>query len=72
MTHLRLVPPCPVVCWPWDLRFMVEYAGHPKGGECRTCGQNIAVPPDKALAGATCLYCAMDEGLVEAVDLPPY
>lgn len=36
------------------------------------CREAVAVPPDKSVAGALCLYCAMDEGLIEAVDVPPY
>ena len=72
MTALRLVPPPDVVCWPWFLRFMSADTRHPKGGECRACREAVAVPPDRSVAAAVCLYCAMDEGLIEGVDAPPY
>lgn len=58
----------PTVCWPWHLHRLVDGA-HPKGGACRYCGREIAVP---VTAGALvcCLYCAMDRGIVEAIEVP--
>jgi hypothetical protein len=65
-----LVRPKPVVCWPWHLHFLADQAGHPIGGSYTACQQDVAVPRDQSPAGAICLYCAMDQGLVEAVDRP--
>lgn len=74
MTHLRLVAAPDVVGWPWHLRFCDRSLGaeHPVGARCRRCGQDIAVPRRADPRGAVCLYCAMDEGIVEAVDVEPW
>lgn len=72
MSHLRLVEPAPFSCWPWDLRGCGDLKEHPRGGRCRLCGIDVAVDRQRDVRGATCLYCAMDEGLIEAIDFPLY
>lgn len=59
----------PTVCWPWRLRDMAELDHHPRGGECKHCRRDIAVPRD-AVGDVVCLYCGMALGLVEMVERP--
>lgn len=66
---LSLVPAEPVICWPWHLWFLANDEGHPRGGVCRYCQCDVAIPPGST-GLPVCLYCGMDRGLVEAVDVP--
>lgn len=58
-----------VVCWPWHLWFLAPNDGHPRGGECSGCGRSVAVPR-AAVGDPLCLYCGIDQGVVEAIDAP--
>lgn len=57
-------------CWPWHLHFMAEFGAHPRGDQCRFCGVEIAMDPAKPIGSGSCIYCAMDRGLIEAIDRP--
>lgn len=57
------------VCWPWHLWWLVEGA-HPIESHCRFCRRDVALPRAEADKQPVCLYCAMDRGLVEAVEIP--
>lgn len=56
-----------VVCWPWHLWFLAVNDGHPRGGDCRRCGRDVAVPRS-AKRDPICLYCALDVGLIDEAD----
>lgn len=70
---IQLIQPETVVCWPWRLRGCDKDIGdrHPIGAECRVCGQDVALPADKPAAKPICLYCGMDAGHVEIVEIEP-
>lgn len=63
LVHARKVPR-----WPWELAWLdgrnAQYA------TCRTCERDVAQPKANAREVPVCLYCAMDSGLVEPVDVP--
>ena len=59
--------PALAVCWPWDLR-MLAPDDHQTGAQCAFCRRAIAAP--SAARRAACLYCAIDRGIVDAVDRP--
>lgn len=63
-------PLADVVCWPWHLHFLGDEAGHPRGGCCRFCARDIAIPANQTRGRFICRYCALDHGLIEAVDAP--
>ena len=54
----------PVECWPWSLRFLA--AGSVRGGSCHYCRRDVAVPNGVRLA--VCPYCALERGIVPAID----
>lgn len=65
---LRLVHSRQVACWPWGLRAM-----EPRrvlGAVCRGCRIDVALPIDQREDTPICIYCALDNGIVEAVDVP--
>lgn len=67
---LTLVHVRQVVCWPWHLRGLGEEPV--VGALCRTCRRDVALPKSMARDVPICLYCALDDGLVEAVETPLY
>ena len=54
------------VCWPWRLRHCGE-AAHTQGAKCIYCGRDVAAPDRRR---AMCIYCALDRGVIPAVDEP--
>lgn len=58
-----------VACWPWRLR---ETEGeYPIGATCADCGRDVALPRELNGRDAVCIYCALDSGLVPAVEIEP-
>lgn len=70
--RLGLVSPRRVPCWPWHARFDQESDGHPIGGECADCGCDVALPRQLAGSVAVCVGCALDSGLLPAVERLPH
>jgi len=64
---LRLVSTRVVVCLPWGLRTEEQAVG----ASCRPCGRDVALPRAKAGEVAMCLYCALDQHIAPAVEVPP-
>lgn len=75
MVKLRIVSASPVVCAPWHLRgalsVCVTDGSHPIGANCRRCSRDIAQPRSLTKRVPICLYCAMDEGVVDCVEVCP-
>mgnify|MGYP007071576222 CR=1 FL=1 len=67
---LRIVAPEPVVCWAWHLRDLLGLPESPRGGQCDTCRRDVAVPRWAGTRRPVCIYCAMDEGLIQPIDEP--
>lgn len=67
---LRIVPQEPVACWPWELRSLGGFTEHPRGAQCQDCRREVAAPRDAGSQPIVCIYCGMDQGLVEAIDRP--
>lgn len=65
---LQLVHSRRVACWPWPMRDMQPE--RPIGAVCRDCGRDVALPITERECVPVCIYCAMDAGLIEAVDTP--
>lgn len=71
---IGLVPAERVTCAPWSLRGMSSCARdgqHPIGAECVDCGRSVAQPRSRPSAAPVCLYCALDCGMLPAVEIPP-
>lgn len=66
---LSLVQPPVMVVWPWHLRIVEWLNEHPRGDNCRDCGRDVACPQNRRVT-PVCVYCAMDAGLLEAIDRP--
>jgi hypothetical protein len=65
---LRLVHARQVACWPWGLSWL---DGKPvRFATCRTCKRDVAQPEAAARDVPICLYCALDSGLLPAIDIP--
>jgi hypothetical protein len=57
----------PVVCQTWGLRGFIE--GPVTGGQCNRCSRDVAVPGSVGRRRPVCVYCALDIGLVPAIDV---
>jgi hypothetical protein len=55
-------------CWPWRLREGKEPV---ISGKCATCNQDVAWPVGLQNYQPVCLSCAMDSGLLPAVEIDP-
>lgn len=72
MTPRAIEPaPPPTACMPWHAR-NCHGGGRPdRGGECRWCKREIAIPDDTPPRSTTvCIYCAMDRGVIPAIEIP--
>lgn len=69
MTALRVIPPEPIVCWPWSTARLV-FDGPFRGGACDRCARPVALSPSAGHRLPVCIYCAMDEGLIALEDKP--
>ena len=63
---LQLVHSRRVACWPWPMRHMQPE--RPIGAVCRECERDVALPVTERECAPVCIYCALDTGLIEAVD----
>lgn len=66
---LSLVMPAVVVCPAWHLRD--DEFDHPIGSHCRDCGRDVALPRAMKASVAVCLYCGIDAGLIDPVEVEP-
>jgi hypothetical protein len=57
----------PVICDAWEYRAS-RRRGRWYGDSCCYCRRDIAAPEAKGLF--CCPYCALDRGLVPAIDVP--
>ena len=53
---------------PWRLRDNREPV---VGRTCATCGEDVAMPAHLTAFQPVCLYCAMDSGLLPAIEIEP-
>jgi hypothetical protein len=63
---LRLVHSTEVACWPWGLEGLSGQAV--QWATCRTCQRDVAQPKASARDVPVCLYCALDSGLLPAIE----
>ena len=69
---LRSIEVQPLVCPPWRLRGLLGEDGfHPIGDTCGRCGRDVARLRSCPAGEAICLYCAMNAGLVDLVEVEP-
>lgn len=68
---LRAVPTEPwMACEGWAHRGNDGERGPFQGGSCCFCNRGVAIPARAHGRHVCCTYCALDRGLVEAVDVP--
>lgn len=66
---LKLLPPAPAAFGPaWHSRSEDPPAAAP--ARCCFCDRDIAVKASEAHLTAACIYCAIDAGLIPAIDEP--
>ena len=67
-TGLSVVRSDPVVCPPWEVRHIARYPVF--GDVCAFCTRDVAAPTERRFALKVCIYCALDRGLIPAIDAP--
>ena len=65
---LSIVTARQVACFPWHLRICFDVPV--RAAFCRSCQLDVALPVDRERDRPICIYCAMDSGLIPAVDVP--
>lgn len=65
----RIVARQQTPCWPWRLR--ERHDTHPVGAQCVECGQDVALDPTLRGFDPVCLYCALGNGTLPAVEIEP-
>lgn len=66
---MRLVPKELAVCAAWHAR---GFENEPiRGDDCRECSRAVAVPISAQRREPVCLYCALDLGIIAAVEREP-
>lgn len=58
-----------IACWPWELGWF-NGSDVFKFATCRICERDVAQPVEAAKEVPVCIYCALDNGLMEALDVP--
>lgn len=64
---LTLVHARKVVCPAWHCRGLDPVFG----GACRTCSRDVAIPLTHRGDTPICTYCALDDGLIPAIEIEP-
>lgn len=65
---LAIVAAREAACFPWRLRTCTEEPT--RAAVCGSCGLDVALPIARERERPVCIYCAMDSGLIPAVDVP--
>lgn len=64
----RIVHRAQTPCMPWRLR---DNRVPAIGAACAECGLDVELPRDLSGYQPVCIYCAMDSGLLPAVEIAP-
>jgi hypothetical protein len=68
---LAIVRSEPVACFLWAHRHVPDGEPHPIGANCRACGRDVALRRVHCGREAICVYCALDRGLLEPIEIEP-